>query len=46
MAVLDGQPYRAGQLVDVVRGVRFLRIEGSEIVFGGPDGAEYRRPLP
>ncbi len=45
MVVIGGTPFRAGDVVDPTRGVRFVRIDPNALVFADPDGGEYRRPL-
>ncbi|HEX9784914.1 MAG TPA: hypothetical protein VGA56_19570 [Opitutaceae bacterium] len=45
MIVINGRPFRTDDVVDEARGLRFVRVEPDAIVFAGPDGGEYRRPL-
>ncbi len=41
--VVGGRPYRAGAVLEGTGGLRFVRIDGRQLVFAGADGAEYRR---
>ncbi|MBL4576473.1 MAG: hypothetical protein JKY51_10325, partial [Opitutaceae bacterium] len=43
--ILNGNIFVAGEIVDYAREITFLRLEGNEIVFSGPDSAEYRLKL-
>jgi hypothetical protein len=45
VVIVNGRPFKPGEVVDAVRGLRFTRIDSDAIVFTGPSGAEYRFQL-
>lgn len=45
IVVINGTPFRTGDVVDPTRGVRFVRIDPNALVFADSTGGEYRRPL-
>lgn len=45
LVVISGRTHRVGDVVDRARSLRFTRIDPDALVFTGPGGIEYRRPL-